>query len=112
MSLIRSWVGVTLSGFFESMTTLKVKDVSRWRIGSVWLTSEGWLWMITRGQKLFQAGYVEVLRRMFQTTEAGAEIPRLADVGRMTFSRGTICVVRPLDGGQDCEVMMDRGQCE
>ena len=74
-------MGVTLSGFFESMTTLNVKDVSMWRIGSVLLMPGGWLWMSTLGQKLFQAGYVEVLRRMLQTTEAGAEIPRLADVG-------------------------------
>ena len=55
--------------------------------------------MVTWGQKLFQSGYLDVSSRTAQTREAGAEIAVEAEVGRMTDSRGTRGVVRPLGGG-------------
>ena len=61
--------------------------------------------MVTLGQKEFQSGYEEVSRRTDQTRNAGAEILREADVGRMVAWRGTSWVVRPDEGGQGVDIV-------
>lgn len=65
-----------------------------------------WEWMVARGQKVFHVGYVETSRTMEKTREAGAAMCVDPCMERMVEERGTIIVVRPLEGGQGGEVVL------